>query len=68
LRHEQGEPDMIGALILCIVWCVGGLYVGYMLSSLAAAEKYTDEIQRLNEELRKERLLRRLNARENDYP
>ncbi|HFL2801157.1 TPA: Rha family transcriptional regulator [Pseudomonas aeruginosa] len=26
------------------------------------------EIQRLNEELRKERLLRRLNARENDYP
>ncbi|HBN8473718.1 hypothetical protein ACSESA_26145 [Pseudomonas aeruginosa] len=59
---------MIGALILCIAWCAGGLYVGYVMGSLSAIKKYTDEIQRLHEELSKERLLRRLNALENDYP
>lgn len=51
---------MIGALILCIVWCVGGLYVGYALGSLRTAKSYTCEIQRLQEQLCKERLLHRM--------
>ncbi|MGA4815416.1 hypothetical protein ACPA9J_10115 [Pseudomonas aeruginosa] len=30
-------------LLLCIVWCAGGLYVGYALGSLRTAKSYTCE-------------------------
>lgn len=51
---------MIGTLLLCIVWCVGGLHVGFVLGSLRIAKNYTSEIHRLQEQLCKERLLHRM--------